>query len=70
MNIVILGAAGFIGTNLALKLSQDENNFITVVDETLEYFNACLNRDTYIYDEVGNVIANVPWLEFIKIYAL
>lgn len=45
MNIVILGAAGFIGTNLALKLSQDENNFITVVDETLEYFNACLNRD-------------------------
>ncbi|MBQ6324357.1 MAG: L,D-transpeptidase [Bacilli bacterium] len=31
-------------------------------------YNACLNRDTYIYDEVGNVVANVPWLEFIKIY--
>lgn len=45
MNIVILGAAGFIGTNLALKLSQDENNFVTVVDEKLEYFNACLNKN-------------------------
>ena len=31
-------------------------------------YNGCLNKDTYIYDEVGNVIANVPWLELVKIY--
>lgn len=32
MNSIILGAAGFIGTNLALELSKDENNRITLAD--------------------------------------
>lgn len=45
MNIVILGAAGFIGTNLALQLSKQNNNFITVVDEKIEYFNSCLYKE-------------------------
>ena len=39
MNIILLGAAGFIGKNLAIKLSQDNNNFITLVDKEEEYFN-------------------------------
>lgn len=32
MNIIILGAAGFIGTNLAVELSKDKRNRITLVD--------------------------------------
>lgn len=31
-NIIILGAAGFIGTNLTLSLMKDENNIITLFD--------------------------------------
>lgn len=41
MNILILGAGGFIGTNLTLaylKNNIDENNHITVYDYQLEYF--------------------------------
>lgn len=36
MNILIIGAAGFIGTNLALKLIEDKNNKLTLIDK-----NAC-----------------------------
>lgn len=32
MNIIVLGAGGFIGTNLTIALSKIENNRITVVD--------------------------------------
>lgn len=38
MNIMLLGAAGFIGTNLMIHLAQDSNNQITLVDEKKEYF--------------------------------
>lgn len=38
MNIVLLGAAGFIGTNLVLKLAE-EGNFITLVDKKMHYFD-------------------------------
>lgn len=38
MNILILGAAGFIGTNLLIQLAQNENDKITLVDKSLEYF--------------------------------
>ena len=38
MKIIILGAAGFIGTNLAMKLSEDSNNVLTLVDKKIEYF--------------------------------
>lgn len=38
MNIIILGAAGFIGTNLAIQLSKNRNNRITLVDRKKEYF--------------------------------
>lgn len=39
MNILILGAAGFIGTNLTIELSKNSNNRITLVDKNLSYFN-------------------------------
>lgn len=39
MNIVILGAAGFVGTNLAIKLCKDCKNKITLVDCKKEFFS-------------------------------
>lgn len=39
MRIAILGAAGFIGTNLTIKLAKDNKNQITAVDEKKEYFS-------------------------------
>ena len=38
MNILILGAAGFIGTNLAIKLAGNGADHITVVDKRKAYF--------------------------------
>lgn len=38
MNILILGAAGFIGTNLTLNLSENKDDKITLVDKNKEYF--------------------------------
>lgn len=39
MNILLLGAAGFIGTNLAIELAKDTANHITLVDRKAEYFS-------------------------------
>lgn len=39
MNIIILGAAGFIGTNLMKELAKQTEDMITVVDQKEEYFN-------------------------------
>lgn len=47
-NIIILGAAGFIGTNLAIKLAQDKDNKVTVVDSKLEYFKPLQNLNLNI----------------------
>lgn len=38
MKILLLGAAGFIGTNLAIELAKVETNEITLVDSKKEYF--------------------------------
>lgn len=38
MNIIILGAAGFLGTNIAIKLAQHKENFITLIDKNKEWF--------------------------------
>lgn len=38
MNILILGAAGFIGTNLTLRLIKEKENQITVVDKNKNWF--------------------------------
>lgn len=38
MNILILGAAGFIGTNLTKKLASNKGDKITLVDKSINYF--------------------------------
>ena len=38
MNILILGAGGFICTNLTLKLAEEKSNIITLVDKSKGYF--------------------------------
>lgn len=40
MNILILGAAGFIGTNLAIGLAKDETNVITLADKSKSFFSS------------------------------
>lgn len=40
MNIMILAAASFIGTNLTVKLAKNKNDRITVVDKNVDYFSA------------------------------
>ena len=37
-NIIILGAAGFIGTNLAIQLTKNSDYSVTLVDKSLDYF--------------------------------
>ena len=39
MNILILGAAGFIGTNLTIKLAENKDNQITLADRSKSYFS-------------------------------
>ncbi|MFA1015974.1 epimerase [Dubosiella newyorkensis] len=39
MNILILGAAGFIGTNLTIKLAENKDDQITLVDKKMSYFS-------------------------------
>lgn len=57
MNILILGAAGFIGTNLTLKLAGDPNNVITLVDRDMAYFNPIKKKGfpnvNYITDDLA-----------------
>ncbi|MCD7883028.1 MAG: NAD-dependent epimerase/dehydratase family protein [Lachnospiraceae bacterium] len=45
MRIIILGAAGFIGTNLTLSLANDVKNDITVVDVKSEYFSTLMSKN-------------------------
>lgn len=40
MNIIILGAAGFIGTNLAIRIANEKENKITLVDKDKSYFSS------------------------------
>lgn len=39
MNILLMGGAGFIGTNLALKLAQNQEDLITIVDRDIRFFD-------------------------------
>ena len=39
MNILILGAAGFIGTNLTIELSKNPDDYITLVDKNINFFS-------------------------------
>jgi len=44
MNILLLGAAGFIGTNLTLQFVKNKNDIITLVDSKREYFSDIANE--------------------------
>lgn len=43
VNIILLGAAGFIGTNLVIVLSKNKENKITVVDKNRTFFESIDN---------------------------
>ena len=43
MKILLLGAAGFIGTNLTIELAKNAENEITLVDRCRDFFNAIVN---------------------------
>lgn len=45
MNILILGAAGFIGTNIVLRLSADKRNTLTLVDKEMCFFESINKLD-------------------------
>ncbi len=45
MNIVVLGAASFIGTNLSIKLISEGNNHLRLVDKSVSYFISELYSD-------------------------
>lgn len=45
MKIILLGAAGFIGTNLVIELAKNKKNEITVVDRNKTYFSTLQNMD-------------------------
>ncbi len=53
MNIVILGAAGFIGTNLALELVKQNNDNITLIDKERGFFtnSTLLNAKNVVIKE-------------------
>lgn len=44
MNVILLGAAGFIGTNLAIKLAKCKSNTITLADVCVDYFAPVLRE--------------------------
>lgn len=53
-NVIILGAAGFIGTNLAIALEKDKENKVTVVDTNINYFKPLQDLDLNIeYKEIS-----------------
>lgn len=43
MKILLLGAAGFIGTNLTIELAKNAENEITLVDRCREFFSPVIN---------------------------
>lgn len=53
MNILLFGAAGFIGTNLALKLREDPQVQLTLVDVNKDYFNPVVFADNVILKQTS-----------------
>ncbi len=45
MNILLLGAASFIGTNLTIELVKNAENEITLVDRCKDFFNPIINMN-------------------------
>lgn len=53
MNRLLLGAAGFIGTNLTIKLAEKIEDKITLVDKSKEYFKSIIDmnfKNVYIVE--------------------
>ena len=44
MKILVLGAAGFIGTNLTMELAKNDKNTITLVDKKKDFFKPIMNK--------------------------
>lgn len=49
MKSLLLGAAGFIGTNLAIELAKNSENELTLVDRNKDYFK------TIVKMNIGNI---------------
>lgn len=47
MRIIVLGAAGFIGTNLVIELAKNPNNEITVVDRNISFFKVLMDMNLH-----------------------
>ena len=64
MNILILGAAGFIGTNITIKLAENCDNKITIVDKHNEWFSNILKF------HFNNVVIKESSLDFDMDYSV
>ena len=58
MRILILGAAGFIGTNLIRKLAENPENEITLVDREMAFFQHIVKMN---FDNVTIVTSSMEW---------
>lgn len=66
MNILIMGAAGFIGTNITIKLAQNKKNNLTLVDKRREYFSNIEKfgfRNVHIVESPLNLDTDFSFLE-------
>ena len=43
-NILVTGGAGFIGLEIVKKLSKDQNNYITIIDDLSKKGKDCKNN--------------------------
>lgn len=69
MKILILGAAGFIGTNLTIKLAEKAQNQITVVDRDINFFEHLkkLQLSNVIYRE-SSLLENIDFVSLVQGY--
>ena len=67
MNIAIFGAAGFIGTNLAIQLSGVPKTNLTLVDGEMGYFDTLksLNLPNTKFVEAKFEAANLLGVQFV-----
>lgn len=63
MNVIILGAAGFIGTNLAIKIKN--YNTLKLVDKKIEYFQSEIKNQNFILEE-SNTDNDTDYVSLLK----
>jgi len=67
MNILIFGAAGFIGTNLTMNLAKDKKNNITVIDYDSKYFKNIEDmRLENVHIKIANFDVNTDFVSLIQ----